>query len=499
MKKIKFILILALLSVFFLSCGKAGINRKNQDTLKVAFAYKPRSFDPHRNTDSSTLAVTKQIYSNLFSLNENGEIIPELVEKVEILSDNSILLKLREKVYFHNGTELTAEDVKASLMRNLAIPVSKVLVESIKEIEVIDKYNLKIIQKNSPSILLHNLAHSSTAIVKEVEENEDGINLVGTGPYKISDWSIAEKVQLEAFDKFYAGKAKMSNIIFLTIPETSNRVIALETGEIDIAYDIASTDIKGIEEKKGLKVINNLSLGTDFITINTKKIPDKKIRQAIEYAIDKQAIIDTVYEGYSNIPNSILTPAVFGYSKEFIPREYNLEKARELLKESEVERMSLELWIYDEPTRQQMAQIIQANLKEIGIDVSIQVVEVSSFLQFTAAGEHDMLIGLWYISTGDADYGYYPLLHSTSVGGVGNRSFYSNLKVDKYLDYAREVTSLEERKKAYIEAQKIISEDVPLFPISYKNYTIGMQKNIEGFIFNPSGNHILYKTYVIKD
>ena len=488
-----------LLGIFLLIFTACGVEKeeveKKYEVLKVALANKPRSFDPQRNTDSSTLAVTKQIYNNLFLLGENGEILPELVEKYKIEEDNSITLYWRKGVFFHDNKEMKAEDVKRSLERNLSIPVSKVLVESIEKIEVLDDYSLKINQKNSPSILLHNLAHSSTAIVKEVKNNEKEINLVGTGAYKINDWTLSERVVLEKFENFYDDSPVIDEIIFQTIPESSNRLIALETKEIDIAYDISANDIKGIKKKEELKLINKVSLGSDFITINTKKITDKRVRQAIEYAIDKNSIIKTVYEGYGVVPNSILAPSVFGYDKEAPKREFNPQKAKELLKEAGVENLSLKLWIYDEPSRQQMAQIIQANLKEVGIKVEIEVAEVSTFLQYTGMGEHDILIGLWYVSTGDADYGYYPLLHSTSVGAVGNRSFYMNSKVDLLLDNARKISDLEERTKNYREVQKIIYDEVPLLPISYKNYIIGLQENIEGFVFNPNGNHLLRKVY----
>lgn len=483
-----------LLGIFLLilvGCNGSQETRiEKNDTLKVALANKPRSFDPQRNTDSATLAVTKQIYSNLFSLQDSGEVVPELVENYSIGEDNSIVIVLKKGVYFHDGSELIAKDVKKSLERNLTIPVSRILVESIEKIEVLDRYKLKIIQKNSPSILIHNLAHSSTAIVKEVKTDKD-INLVGTGAYKIKDWSLSERIVLERFDRYYEGASKIKEVVFQTIPESSNRLIALETKEIDIAYDISANDIKGIEKNPNLKLINRVSLGSDFLTINTQKITDKRVRKAIDYAIDKESIIKTVYEGYGTVPNSILSPSVFGYYIDGKKREYNPQKARELLKEAGVKDLSLKLWIYDEPSRQQMAQIIQANLKEVGIDVEIVVAEVSTFLQYTGMGKHDILIGLWYVSTGDADYGYYPLLHSKSMGPVGNRSFYSNFEVDAILDKARVVLENEERKKCYQEVQEIVFDEVPLLPIAYKNYTIGLQKNIEGFVFNPNGNHIL--------
>ncbi|WP_294666452.1 ABC transporter substrate-binding protein [uncultured Fusobacterium sp.] len=500
----KFIIIL-LFSLLISACNgtKSEINvnkeeAKIEKTLKVAFGYKPRSFDPHKHTDSSTLAVTKQIYSNLFSLDENGELVPELVEKYETLPDNSIILTLKKGIFFQDGKEMKAEDVAASLKRNLNIPISKVLVESIKDLQVLDDYRLKIIQSNAPTILLHNFAHSSIAIVKEVPANEEGINIVGTGAYRIKKWGIGEKVELEAFDKFFMGEPKIKNLIFMTIPENSNRLIALETGEIDIAYDISSTDVKGLLKDDKLKLVSKSSLGTDFISINTKKITDKRVRQAIELGVNKEDISTAVFEGMTELAPSLLAPSVFGYDKNVKLKPYDPEKAKELLKEAGYENgLKLELWIYEEPTRMQMAQVIQSNLKEIGIDISIQVLELSSFLQFTANGQHDMLIGLWYVSTGDADYGYY--LHSTSAGAVGNRSFFSNEKFDNLLDEARVTSSVEKREKNYGEAQEIISEEVPLFPLDYKVYIIGMNKKVDGFIFNANGNHILYKTDIIEE
>ncbi|MFR1676684.1 MAG: ABC transporter substrate-binding protein, partial [Fusobacterium sp.] len=218
----KYILIL-LISLIFPGCmEKAEEKRvevpKVEKNLKVAFGYKPRSFDPHRHTDSSTLAVTKQIYNNLFALTEDGELVSELVESYEIQEDNSIILNLRKGIYFHDGSELKGKDVENSLKRNMSIPISKVLVEAIEDVETLGEYQVKITQKNAPTILLHNFAHSSIAIVKEVTPNEEGVNLVGTGAYKIKKWGIGEKVELEAFDKYFQGEAKVKNLSFITIP-----------------------------------------------------------------------------------------------------------------------------------------------------------------------------------------------------------------------------------------------------------------------------------------
>lgn len=459
---------------------------ENNKVIKVALGYSGRSYDPHRHTDSSTLAITKQIYNNLFILNKEGRIEGELVESFQI-EKNILKLKLKEKIYFQDGEELTAVIVKQSLERNKTIPVTKVLIDPIERIEVIDKYNLEIKSLTNINIVLHNFTHSSLAIVKKDKNGK----LVGTGAFKLLDWGTGVKVILEKNENYFKEIPKVSRIEFVTIPEATNRFIALETNEVQIAYDIASIDVKSLEKSKDLTVINELSYGTDFLSINTEKAPlnDINLREAISYALDKESINEVIFESTSKVANSIITATTFGYSAKE-NKIYNLEKAKEIMKKYSLP-IKIELWIYEDTSKYQMAQIIQANLKEIGIDVEIKTLELSSFLQLSAMGQHNALIGLWYTSTGDADYGYYPLLHSSSKGGVGNRSFYDNKEIDRLLEEARKEQNQEKRKEIYNKVQNIISKENPIIPIVYKTYTIGLNKKIKGFKFNANGNHIL--------
>ena len=459
---------------------------KEEAVIKIGLGYSGRSYDPHRHTDSSTLAITKQIYNNLFILNDKNEIEGELVESYKI-KDNIIEIALKKNIFFQDGEELTSEIVKKSLERNKNIPVTKVLADPIEKIEIIDKYKIKINCTTNVDILLHNLTHSSMAIVKEDSQNK----LVGTGAFKLFEWGTGQKVILEKNSTYFKGNPKIDKIEFLTIPEAPNRYIALETNEIQIAYDISSIDVKAFKNSKDLKIINELSYGTDFLSINTEKEPlnDKNLRKAIGYALNKESINEAIFENTSKVANSIITPNTFGYSSREI-NEYNLEKAKEIMKNYKTP-IEIDLWIYEDTSKYQMAQIIQANLKEIGINVKIQTLELSSFLQLTAQGKHNALIGLWYTSTGDADYGYYPLLHNNSRGGVGNRSFYNNKEVNELLDEARKELSKEKRKEKYQKVQEIIADEKPIIPIVYKMYNIGINKNIKGFKFNPNGNHVL--------
>ncbi|HEY4533451.1 MAG TPA: ABC transporter substrate-binding protein [Fusobacterium sp.] len=492
------------LALFF-ACGKkeeAVVSAENhQQTVTVALAYKPKSFDPSKHTDSATMAVTKQIYSNLFSLGEKGEILPELAESYKIVSDTVLEIRLKKGILFHDGTEMKAEDVIASLQRNLDSPVSHVLISPIQAMKKIDEYQIEITSNASPSILLHNFTHGAVAITKEVPRNEDQVNLVGTGPFRVKLWGNGEKVELEAFEHFFVQKPNFQHLIFTTIPENANRVIALETGEIDLAYDIIPSDLPLLTEKKGLTYISGLSFGSDFLSINTERMKDVDIRRALSLAIDRTGINEAVFEGKQNLASSILPPNVFGYSPTGITFSQNLEEARKIMKKKgydETHPLSLKMYIYEEPSRRQISEIIQANLKEAFIDVEVVSLEVSSFLQFTAQGKHDFLLGLWYVSSGDADYGYYPLLHSSSKGAPGNRAFYDNPKVDELLEDARRTPSEKQRLKDYAEVQKIVEKELPIFPLFYKTYFIGIRNHISNLGFDPRGSHSLYNLQFSK-
>lgn len=492
------------LSCFF-ACGKkeqAPVSVENhQQTVTVALAYKPKSFDPSKHTDGVTMSVTKQIYSNLFSLGEKGEILPELAESYKIVSENTLDITLKKGILFHDGSEMKADDVIASLQRNLDSPVSHVLINPIQSMKKLNEYELEITSNTSPNLLLHNFTHGSIAITKEVPMNEDQVNLVGTGPFKIKLWGNGEKVELEAFDDFYIQKPSFQNLVFVTIPETSNRVIGLETGEIDIAYDIIPSDLSLLTEEKGLTYMSGLSFGSDFLSINTERMNDVDIRRALALAIDKKGINEAVFEGKLDLASSILPPNVFGYSNSGIEISQNVEEAKKIMKEKgydETHPLSLKMYIYEEPTRRQISEIIQANLKEIYMDVEVVSLEVSSFLQFTAQGQHDFLLGLWYTSSGDADFGYYPLLHSSSKGVPGNRAFYDNKEVDQLLDDARTTSSEKQRLEDYAKVQKIIDQELPIFPLFYKTYFIGMRNHISNLVFDPRGSHILYNLQFSK-
>ena len=233
--------------------------------------------------------------------------------------------------------------------------------------------------------------------------------------------------------------------------------------------------------------------------MNTQKTPlnDVRVRKAINYAVDKQAIVDVILNGSGKIATSPIAPGVFGFTDKTKNYEYNVEKARELMKEAGYENgFKTSILVFGGEANTQTAEILQAYLKEIGIDLRIDVVEVSAYWDATEKGRHDLFLGSWGVVTGDADYGLYAMYHSSAKGGAGNRDFYDNPKVDELLDKAKMTTDPEERKKLYEEIQLLIVDDAPDIMLYNRILAVGAQKNVKGLNIHPVTLHDFSTVYI---
>ena len=297
---------------------------------------------------------------------------------------------------------------------------------------------------------------------------------------------------MKAFKDYYGGKQEIENLVFRNIVEGTNRAIALETGETDISYDIEPIDKQTILDKKELVLVEEESLATAYFGFNTLKAPfDKKeVRQAIAYAINAQDMIDAVEMGAGRPANSPIGPKVFGYNPDARLYEQDYEKARDLLvKAGYPNGFQTTIWTNDNPIRVQLAQVIQAQVRQIGIEIAIEVVEWGAFLDGTSRGDHEMFILGWVTVTGDADYGLYALFNSATHGSAGNRSFTADERLDELLNNARRSTDPEERQAFYNEIQEIVQDEVPHVSLYNQFQNVGMQSNVKGFRMSPGGHH----------
>ncbi|MBQ3437077.1 MAG: ABC transporter substrate-binding protein [Fusobacterium sp.] len=497
MKKIKYLL-LVIFSLFIIACG--GEKKKesqNGNTVVIAQGAKPKSLDPHMYNEIPGLAVSRQFYNTLFNREKDGTITPELAESYEYKSDTELDVVLKKGVKFHDGTELTADDVVYSFERMQEKPGASIMIAEIDRVEKIDDYSVKIFLKSSSAPLLFNLAHPITSIVSkkysDTKTNDMSIAPMGTGAYKLVSYGDGEKIEMESFKDYFAGKPKIDKIIFRSIPEDTSRLAALETGEIDIAYGMPAITAQTIEANADLELISEPTTATEYITLNTEKAPfnNKDFRRALNYAIDKQSIVDSIYLGKARVAKSIVNPNVFGYYADIEGFELNLEKAKELIEKSGVQNTSFSLYVNDNPVRLQAAQIIQANLREVGIEMKIETLEWGTYLSKTGEGDFQAYLGGWISGTSDSDIVLYPLLNSKSIGFAGNRARYSNPDFDREVEAARVELSPEARKEHYKNAQIIAQEDSPLVVLFNKNENIGINKRVKGFNYDSTTMHKL--------
>lgn len=501
-KKLFFYAMLIITVLAFVACGGSdkptASTGEVRDTLIVGNGADAKSLDPHATNDNPSARTTAQIYNRLFEFDDNSIPKGSLAETWEQPDNLTTIIHLRKGVKFHNGEELKASDVKFTFDRMMKSAKVGHIIESIDRVEIIDDYTVKFTTKEPFAPLLSHLTHNATGILNEkaVKEagKEYGQHPVGTGPYKFVSWQSGDRITLEAFSEYFEGETPVKNLIIRSIVEETNRTIGLETGELDIVYDILGMDKTRLKDDPKYTYIEKPGVSITYLGFNLKKEPynNPKVREAISYAINQAPILDTAFLGGAVAADSIIGPELFAYSPVG-KYEYNIEKAKILLKEAGFpDGFKTKIWINDNNVRRDIAVILQDQLKQVGIDVEIETLEWGAYIDGTARGEHDMFILGWGTVTRDPDYGITALVSSETHGSGGNRSFYSNPKVDQLLKEGRAELNIEKRKSIYKEVQELIRKDVPMYMISYPTYNVITKKDVKNFNFELATAHRLY-------
>ncbi|MFD1363471.1 glutathione ABC transporter substrate-binding protein [Lentibacillus salinarum] len=474
------------------------------------------SLSAHGNNDVPSSNVRENIYETLTTMNENQEVQPGLAEDWEEVDETTWDFHLREGVTFHDGAELTAEVVKTNFERimdeDIASPYA-FLLEAVESVEVQDDYTVRINLAYPYAPLLRNLAHSGTAIMSpdiieedyaQMEEGGDvdayiNENPVGTGPFVYDDWTPGESVVLTRNDDYWGEPAKLDSVTFKVVSEQSTRLAELESGTSHVADDIGPDNISRVEGMPDADVLQEPSVSLSYVSFNTQKEPfdDERVRQAISMAINKEEIIQGVLNGVGIPANGPLAPPVFGYDDSVEGIEYDPEQAQELLAEAGYEDgFETTIWTNDNEQRVDIAVTVQSQLEDIGIDVEVEELEWGAYLERTSNGEHDMFILGWSTVTADADYGMYPLFHSSQHGTPGNRSFLDNEEVDEVLDEARRATDSEERRELYSEAQEMLVDLAPMLYTHHKEFLLGVNDSVQDFGIDAQGIYQIKDAYI---
>ncbi|MFS0750850.1 ABC transporter substrate-binding protein [Oceanobacillus sp. 1P07AA] len=536
-KKYLIMLMLALVLIMAACSGDGGANPEEDNTdddagtedtgsdasasedqvLVFARGGDSESLDPGSTTDGESSRVTKQILESLLDFEKDSfEIKPGLAHDWDISEDGlTYTFYLEEGVTFHDGTDFNAEAVKTNYERwadpnheyaftdeGFVYNIYSTLFGGfegdeghvIDEINVVSDYEIEFVLKEPLGFFLQNVAMSYFAITSPAALEEYGPDItenpVGTGPFKFNSWSKNDSIVLDKFEDYRVeDQPKLDQVIFQVIPDNSARLIALQSGEIDMMDGLNPDDAAGLEGEEGIELLTRGENNFGYVGFHTQKEPvdQKEVRQAINYAIDKQAIADALYAGYATTAKNPLPPSYLGYNDEVTGYAYDPDKARELLEEAGyADGLEIELMLSPTarpymPDPETVAQIVQENLSEVGIELTITSHEWAPYLELTEQGEHQMYIMGWSGTNGDPDYFLSSLLHSSNIGS-SNNTFYENSEVDDLLNQAKRAVDQEERADLYMQAQELISEDSPMVTLVHSTPVMAISSNVQNYV-----------------
>ena len=491
-RKLIYLSILVLLVLFACSQKenqKERVEKEEKKILTMAQKAEIKTLDPQKATDSVSRSIIKLINQTLVYIDNEGNIVPELAQEITKVSPKETLIKIKNDIKFSNGETLTIDDILFSLERAKASPKMSQDLYMIESFEKVDDRTLKINTLYDAGNLLHKLASGGVAIVNKKAFEEDENNIVGTGMFKLKEWVAGEKLVLERNEFFKDSKSNIDTLVVKFVPEANSRMIMLETGEIDLARDLLPLDFKKISEDTKFTTVevetpSNMFLGFD---LRNELLADKRVRQAIAYAINNEDLVKTVFNGSASVATSPVPKITTGHNENSNNYPQNIEKAKQLLAEAGYPNgFNIELFVSEDNQRIDMAVIIQDNLKKIGINAEIKTFQWAAYVSTIENPNiiKPLFIMSWNISNDDPDEVLYPLYHSSQIDAHTNVVFYKNEKFDNLISEARETTDKDKRMKLYEEAQDIIQEDLPHYTLVYPKQNFAYKASIKNIKYN---------------
>jgi ABC-type transport system substrate-binding protein len=474
-------------------------------TLTLAGGVDIESLNIYAATASPTFSVLEHIYETLFYMNPDGDLEPLLAESIEATGDTTYVIQLRQGVSFTDGTPFNAEAAKASLDYVLnaenAAPFRFLMVVAGEpaQVEVLDEYSIEITTSIPFAPLPAHLSHAALAMVSPaaLEQGPDFMaeNAVGTGPFVLGSWDRAEQVVLERNPDYWGDAPALDTVIFRVVAEAGARIVEIEAGTVDVAVRVPPADIPRLEANPDITVEITPALRTIYIFFNVTEEPftDVRVRQAVNYAVDKQAIAESLFEGAARMSDAPIAPRVFGYSPQE-PYARDVDRARELLAEAGVEPGTTVVLYHPTeryPQDALVADAVRAQVQEIGLNVELRTLEWTQYVPHVRRTKDDgndiqfAMLG-WGTVTMDADYGLFALFHSSEHPPGFNGAFYSNPEVDALLEEARSTLDTEARLAAYDRAISIIWEDAPWLFLYSEIQVTAIRNNVSGFIVHPA-------------
>jgi peptide/nickel transport system substrate-binding protein len=490
-----------------------------KDAMVVGLLAEPVTMDPPQITDLNSTRVIKRMFEGL-TAQELGtyKIVPGLAQSWDISKDGlTYTFHLRPNVKFHDGTPLTAEAVKFCFDRQLndqgpfyatgTYPYVKGFLGNVAGVEVVNPGTVQIRLKSPLTPFLQYLAHHSLYIYSPEALKKWGKDVVkhpvGTGPFKLESWEPGVRVVLTRNDQYWGGAPKIRQAIYVPIIEAQARLSAIKTGEIDMTMDVPPDSLQDLRKDPDVVVAEANSSAVWYVALNTRHpaLKDKRVRQALNYAVQKDAIIRDILKGTAIVATTPLSPVYGPYHEDKTVRyPYDPEKAKALLKEAGyASGFDVTFFVPESGSGMQspveMGTVIQANLAAVGVRAKIQTMEWGAYLK-KYLDSPDMAEMSWNPSIGDPDHMMYMLLSSDRFPPAFNAGYYQNPRVDELLRKGRTTIDDRERVPLYKEAQRLVMEDAPWIFVDHGKQVIVYRKRVQGFKLHPNFDLVLTQVWL---
>lgn len=482
------------------TANTSNTTEDGSNTLTLSLGPDMLTWDIHNHTTTSTEVIHVNVFDYLLMRDTNGEIQPHLAKEWKQVDDTTYEFVLNEGVKFHNGDDLTSEDVKFTLERvaNDETLKSHGDFDTIEEVKVIDPLTFQIITNEPDPMLLSRISRQASGILPKKYIDEKGMdeflkNPIGSGPYKFKEWKKDNQVTLNRNDEYFGTTGEYEEVVFRAIPEDSTRVAELLTNSVDIAANIPPSDWNRIKDSDNSEIVNGASNRTYMLFLRTQAdwpTSDVKVRQAIDFAIDDKALVDSLLDGGGTPTLTRVNPGNVGFEENLYDKyNYDVEKAKALLEEAGYkDGVTIELagptgrYIKD----REVLQLIAGMLEEVGIHTEMNLLKWGTFSELRDQEKFKdgylIALGSSFFDAGQA-LDYYGTERSASING------FSNEKIDQLLQEANTSLDPEERATKYQEVQKIASEEIPIIPLFQIDQFFGVNTGID---YTPRLDELVY-------
>lgn len=465
-----------------------------KDQLVVDLVNEPSSLDPHKQWNPDSYYVYRNVFDNLVTRNDAGEIAPQIATQWKYNSDAEIVFDLRDDVKFHDGTPLTAKDVAFSINRIINPAFASPQLSQFNKIvsaAATGDHQVTVKTNGAYPALLAQLVKLSIVPQHVVEaKGDDGFNAapVGSGPYKFVNWQRGVSVTLERNDGYWGEKGAFKTAEFRAVPDAATRIANLQAGTTDLAVGLDADLAAQIENSATAKPLSVLTERVGYVKLNANLPPfdDKRVREAVARAIDKEAITQGLLGGVDKPVDQMVTTSHFGYVDGIKGYAYDPEKAKELVKEAGATGKAVSFATapaFDQRIVQAIAQMIG----DTGLTVNIEMTDMATYLKRAQSEpkiQPAIAFGRWSCACQDADGVLFPLLHSSS-----SWSSTSNPTINAALEDARGTLDEKKRLEDYKTVSTFIAEDVPLVPVYQAAIIYGAAKQLE---WKPTANESLF-------